>query len=108
MIELTDKAAQKIQEIAQEESLEEQYVRVNIVGAGCAGFSFDFYFEAPPLGDSDVVVNTRGVNLVVNEIAALYLDGTEIDYVNSLFGEGFKFNNSNFSSFCGCGKSFAL
>ncbi|RLB62720.1 MAG: iron-sulfur cluster assembly accessory protein, partial [Deltaproteobacteria bacterium] len=50
----------------------------------------------------------KGVTMVVDQLSVLYLDGTEIDFVEGLYGEGFKFNNPNVTSTCGCGQSFGV
>lgn len=108
MIELTKRAADKIKEIAAEECLQDQVIRVNIIGGGCAGLNFDLYFDSNPPTEEDVLYESHQVKIAVHQLPALYLDGTEIDYFTSVFSEGFRFNNSSFSSRCGCGNSFSL
>jgi len=108
MITLTDKAKAKILRIIEEEELEDQHLRINILGGKCAGFSFDLFFEEVKPTDDDLIFNFDSINVVINPLVGLYIDGTEIDYINSLFGGGFKFTNTKFSSQCGCGNSFSL
>src|SRR6476620_11345823 len=98
MITITEKAAQKVKEIADAEALQGQGLRLRVVGGGCSGFSYDLYFEDKPT-DMDETFEANGVNL--------YLEGTEIDYVEGLHGSGFKFNNPNVKGTCGCGSSFS-
>jgi iron-sulfur cluster insertion protein len=106
MITITERAASKVQEIAKEEDLGGQGLRLRVIGGGCAGFSYDLYFEDKPT-DMDESFEDKGVLLYVDPLSYQYLDGTEIDYVESLHGSGFKFVNPNVKSTCGCGSSFS-
>ncbi|MBL8742115.1 MAG: iron-sulfur cluster insertion protein ErpA [Myxococcales bacterium] len=107
MITITEKAAAKVLEIAKEEDLGGQGLRLRVIGGGCAGFSYDLYFEDKPT-DMDESFEDRGVTLYVDPLSFQYLDGTEIDYVESLSGAGFKFGNPNVKGTCGCGSSFSV
>ncbi len=107
MITITEKAAEKVREIAAEDGLEGQGIRLRILGGGCAGFNYDLYFEDKPT-DTDETFEDKGVTMVVDQLSVLYLDGTEIDFVEGLYGAGFKFNNPNVTNTCGCGQSFGV
>ena len=107
MINITALAAAKVNEIRQAEGIEGALgLRLRVVGGGCAGFSYDLYFDESTEVDRRFEVN--GVNVVVDEMSLMYLAGTEIDYVEGLQGAGFKFNNPNVKSTCGCGSSFSV
>ncbi|HEY4013695.1 MAG TPA: iron-sulfur cluster insertion protein ErpA [Polyangiaceae bacterium] len=106
MITITEKAAIKVKEIAEAESLLGQGLRLRVVGGGCAGFSYDLYFE-DKLGEMDEEFESNGVKLFVDPMSYQYLEGVEIDYVEGLHGAGFKFNNPNSKGSCGCGSSFS-
>lgn len=107
LVGLSDKAAEKVKEIRTEESIEESYaLRLKVQGGGCSGFSYDLYFDQPQEGDRPFEV--KGVKLICDEMSLMYLVGTEIDYVEGLHGAGFKFNNPNVKSTCGCGSSFSV
>ena len=106
-IHITEKAAQKVLEIAAEEGLEGQGLRLRVIGGGCAGFNYDLYFEDKPT-DMDESFEDRGVKMFIDPLSYQYLDGTEIDFVEGLHGSGFKFNNPNVASTCGCGQSFSV
>jgi iron-sulfur cluster insertion protein len=107
MVLLSDKAAEKVKEIRGEENIEESYaLRLKVQGGGCSGFSYDLYFDQPQ--DSDRPFEVKGVKLICDEMSLMYLLGTEIDYVEGLHGAGFKFNNPNVKSTCGCGSSFSV
>ncbi len=106
MLALTEKAAEKVKEIKTAEGIEEQMaLRLRVVGGGCSGFSYDLYFDAAQ--ESDKAFDSFGVKLVVDQMSLMYLLGTEVDYVEGLHGAGFKFNNPNVKSTCGCGSSFS-
>jgi iron-sulfur cluster insertion protein len=108
LIKITTLAASKVNEIREAEAIEpEMALRLRVVGGGCAGFSYDLYFDAPQDGiDRQLEIN--GVRVVVDDMSLMYLVGTEVDYVEGLQGAGFKFNNPNVKSTCGCGSSFAV
>jgi len=106
MVALSDKAAEKVKEIRAEESIEETYaLRLKVQGGGCSGFSYDLYFDQA--ADGDKSFDVKGVKLICDQMSLMYLMGTEIDYVEGLHGAGFKFNNPNVKSTCGCGSSFS-
>jgi iron-sulfur cluster insertion protein len=107
MINITERAATKVLEIAKDEGLGGQGLRLRVIGGGCAGFSYDLYFEDTPT-PMDEEFEARGVKMYVDPLSFQYLDGTEIDYVEGLHGSGFKFNNPNVTSTCGCGSSFSV
>jgi iron-sulfur cluster insertion protein len=107
MINITAIAAAKVNEIREAEGIEKAMgLRLRVVGGGCAGFSYDLYFDEQTEVDRRFTAN--GVDVVVDEMSLMYLAGTEIDYVEGLQGAGFKFNNPNVKSTCGCGSSFSV
>jgi iron-sulfur cluster assembly accessory protein len=107
MLLITTGAATKVNEIRDAEGIEgAMALRLRVVGGGCAGFSYDLYFDEPT--EVDRQFETMGVKCVVDEMSLMYLVGTEIDYVEGLQGAGFKFNNPNVKSTCGCGSSFSV
>lgn len=106
-ISITNIAAGKVNEIRDAEGIEnDMALRLRVVGGGCAGFSYDLYFDTRT--DMDRSFGCNGVEVVVDNMSLMYLMGTEIDYVESLQGAGFKFNNPNVKSTCGCGSSFGV
>ena len=80
-------------------------LRISVVGGGCSGFSYSMAFENQP-NMLDKTYNYDGLKVFVDQASLLYLDGAEVDYVESLEGAGFKFNNPQVKSTCGCGSSF--
>jgi iron-sulfur cluster insertion protein len=105
-VTITEKAAAKVKEIAEAENLVGQGLRLRVIGGGCAGFSYDLYFENE-VGEMDESFESQGVKLYVDPMSYQYLEGVEIDYVEGLHGAGFKFNNPNSKGSCGCGSSFS-
>ncbi|HRC57299.1 MAG: iron-sulfur cluster insertion protein ErpA [Myxococcales bacterium] len=107
MVSFTEIAAAKVNEIRKSEGIEDNMaLRLRVVGGGCAGFQYDLYFDEP--AEVDRQVDMSGVRVVVDEMSLMYLVGTQIDYVEGLQGAGFKFNNPNVKSTCGCGSSFSV
>ena len=105
MLKITPVAATKVNEIRDAEAIEPHMaLRLRVVGGGFAGFSYDLYFDDPTEVDRQFEVER--VKVVVDEMSLMYLVGTEIDYVEGLQGAGFKFNNPNVKTTCGCGSSF--
>jgi len=106
IVKLTALAAQKVMEIRAAEAIEDAMaLRVRVVGGGCAGFSYDLYFDE--ITEMDKEYSIHGVRVIVDQMSLMYLVGTEVDYVEGLQGAGFKFNNPNVKSTCGCGSSFS-
>lgn len=106
MVQITPVAATKVNEIRDAEGIEANMaLRLRVVGGGCAGFSYDLYFDEPT--EVDRQFELTGVQVVVDEMSLMYLVGTTIDYVESLSGAGFKFDNPGVKSTCGCGSSFS-
>jgi len=80
-------------------------LRLGVKTSGCSGMAYVLEF-VDQVDDSDVVFEDKGVKVIVDEKSLVYLDGTELDFVKEGLNEGFKFNNPNMSSECGCGESF--
>lgn len=108
MITLTQDAAQKIFEIAKEEGVDKKSLRVKVIGGGCSGFSYDLFFEENDPLPMDETFVSHGVTIVVDPLSFQYLDGSEIIYVETYMGAGFKFINPNITSSCACGSSVAF
>jgi iron-sulfur cluster assembly protein len=108
-ITLTDAAVTQVKEfIAQEDVPEnEAGLRVSVLPGGCSGFKYGLNVEDRPL-DDDMVLDINGLRVFVDMFSAQYLQGTRIDYVSSVQGSGFTFENPNASGGCGCGSSFAV
>lgn len=105
MITLTTTAADKLEKIMDEKGLADHALRVFVSGGGCSGLSYGMTFaEAPETGDQ--VFEAAGVKVIVDPGSFPYLDGAEIDYIDSLMGGGFHIENPNAVQSCSCGSSF--
>ena len=106
MVQLTETAVSKVMEIMDSQEPKPAGLRISVVGGGCSGFSYSMAFENTP-GLLDKTYDFNGLKLFVDQASMLYLDGASVDYVETLEGSGFKFNNPNVKSTCGCGSSFS-
>lgn len=80
-------------------------LRIYVEGGGCSGLQYGMVFD--DVRDNDFVYKYPTLDVVVDEFSVNYIKGSELDFSNELVGGGFKFNNPNAASSCGCGKSFA-
>jgi len=106
MVQITPVAVGKVKEIMDAQDPKPAGLRIAVVGGGCSGFSYSMAFENNP-GLLDKTYTFDGLKVFIDQASLLYLDGAEIDYVETLEGSGFKFNNPNVKSTCGCGSSFS-
>jgi len=106
MIQLTENAVGKVTEILSMQDPKPAGLRIAVVGGGCSGFSYSMAFETQP-SMLDKTYNFGDLKVFIDQASMLYLDGAEVDYVESLEGSGFKFNNPQVKSTCGCGSSFS-
>jgi iron-sulfur cluster assembly accessory protein len=105
-ITLTDAAAAKVKDLmAQEENPAEVSLRVAVQPGGCSGMRYALFFDDRQL-EGDLVAEIGGVPVRVDKMSAPHLEGTEIDWVDSLMGAGFSINNPNAKGSCACGDSF--
>ena len=104
MVTLTPVAIAKVKEILSERK-EEAGLRIAVIGGGCSGFQYQMTLDKEPQAD-DKVIDMEGLRIFIDTRSLLYLSGTEVDYVDGSNGSGFKFDNPNAKSECGCGESF--
>jgi iron-sulfur cluster assembly accessory protein len=106
MVQLTETAVSKVKEILGGQEPRPAGLRIAVVGGGCSGFSYSMAFENTP-NMLDKTYSFDGLKVFIDQASMLYLDGAEVDYVEGMEGSGFKFNNPNVKSTCGCGSSFS-
>jgi iron-sulfur cluster assembly accessory protein len=106
MIQMTETAVSKVKEILGGQEPKPAGLRISVVGGGCSGFNYSMAFENDP-GLLDKVYDFSGLKVYIDQASMLYLDGAQVDYVETLEGAGFKFNNPNVRTTCGCGSSFS-
>jgi iron-sulfur cluster assembly protein len=102
---MTDTAISKVNEILGQQQPQPKGLRLSVVGGGCSGFQYSMAFENNQL-PLDKVFNYDGLQVYVDQASLLYLDNCRVDYVETMEGAGFKFDNPNVTSTCGCGSSF--
>ena len=106
-ISMTPHAISKVKEIMGQQSPAPAGLRLGVVGGGCSGFSYSMSFENGA-GAMDKSYEFEGLKVFVDATSLMYLTGCVVDYVESLEGAGFKFENPNVKSTCGCGSSFSV
>ena len=108
MISITDKGAEKVHEFlgAQQADITLAGLRVGVRGGGCSGFQYQLAFDEQR--DNDVVFESHGLKLLVDSESLQFVEGSTIDYEDSLQGAGFKVENPNVVAACGCGSSFRV
>lgn len=108
-ITLTEKAAQEVKKIMDEQKLDPSMVlRVGVGGGGCSGFSYSLGFDKEYDELNDTKYETHGVQMVVDNKSQVYLDGTILDFYDGVDKRGFTFTNPNATKTCGCGSSFQV
>ena len=104
---LTPGAVAKVKEIMAQQTPVPTGLRLSVVGGGCSGFSYSMQFENGA-GMMDKTFDMDGLKVFVDATSVMYLNGCIVDYVETLEGAGFKFENPNVKSTCGCGSSFSV
>lgn len=106
MITFTGGATTEIKRLLQKENKPDLGLRVGVRSGGCSGLSYMLGFDTPHEGDQ--VQEVEGIKVLVDPKSAMYLEGTQLDYVDGLQGKGFTFHNPNATRKCGCGESFSV
>ena len=104
-ITLTSAAAAKVRALLTEKNLPDHGLRIFVSGGGCSGMQYGMALEGKP-SEFDTVIEMEGVKLVVDPTSMMYLGNASVDYVDNLMGGGFRIDNPNAVSTCGCGHSF--
>ena len=105
VVSLSDAAATKLRELTKDEPNSEIGLRVYVYSGGCSGYRYGMMLEDAPTTD-DNVLSANGVRVYIDNNSVPLIQGSEIDYVDTLMGAGFTVNNPNAVSGCGCGSSF--
>ena len=105
-ITLTDRAIDHVKRFLGREN-KAMGLRLAVKPTGCSGYQY-VVSVADDSTDKDTVIETRGVNIVIDKLSMAFLKGTELDYVREGLNEGFRFKNPNVQETCGCGESFSL
>jgi iron-sulfur cluster assembly accessory protein len=105
ILSVSPAAVEVIRNLLQQRNIPNHSLRVFVSGGGCSGMQYGMAFEESPK-EFDKVVAMDGVSLIIDSTSLMYLRGATIDYVDSLMGGGFRIENPNAVSSCGCGSSF--
>ena len=106
LIKVTPDAAKKVTALLQKQGRPGGVLRVAVIGGGCSGMQYKMDLQDGP-ASRDILVETAGVRVVVDPKSALYVTGSELDYVDALQDGGFKVKNPNAATSCSCGESFS-
>jgi iron-sulfur cluster assembly protein len=106
MVTLTEIATKKVTEFLTTQEHPEAGLRVAVKGGGCSGFQYQLALDESRAGDQ--VFMHEGIRILVDEQSLRYVDGSTVDYTESLMGAGFQVNNPNVVAACGCGSSFRV
>ena len=105
LVKLTPSAAQKVSSLLTKQGRPQGVLRVAVIGGGCSGLQYKMDLQDNP-ANRDFLVETGGIRVVVDPKSALYVTGSELDYLDALDG-GFKVTNPNAATTCSCGESFS-
>lgn len=105
-VSLSETAAKKIATILASEP-DKNALRVSVSGGGCSGFQYGFDLDSAAQ-DDDVIVERDGVKVYIDKVSLMYMQGSEIDFVDDLIGQSFQIKNPNATAACGCGTSFSI
>ena len=106
MITLTERAASELSEVINSQEKSTAALRVWVAGGGCSGLQYGMALDDNLPEDGDQVFEDRGIKIYVDELSLNYMRGASVDYVEDTLGGGFKIENPNAVSGCGCGNSF--
>ena len=107
MIQLTDTAKAKVQDLLQKQGKGGAFFRVGVKGGGCSGMTYDVKID-DQLAEGDKIWYVGELQVVCDSKSFMYLDGMLIDFQDALVGGGFQFKNPNATGSCGCGTSFTV
>ncbi len=106
LIKVTASAAKKVGSLLSKQGRTNGVLRVAVVGGGCSGLQYKMDLQDAP-ANRDILVESSGIRVVVDPKSALYVTGSELDYVDALQDGGFKVKNPNAATSCSCGESFS-
>ncbi len=105
MITLTANAATKVKSLQEELGTDGKLMRIFVESGGCSGFQYGMSFDEKK--EEDQIIDSEGVQVIIDAASLAYLDGSEVDFDDGLNGKGFEIRNPNAENTCGCGKSFS-
>ncbi|MBI5383644.1 MAG: iron-sulfur cluster assembly accessory protein [Verrucomicrobia bacterium] len=106
LIKVTPSAAEKVKSLLTKQGRAQGVLRVAVIGGGCSGLQYKMDLQDAP-ANRDILVESAGIKVVVDPKSALYVTGSELDFIDALQGGGFKVTNPNAATTCSCGESFS-
>ncbi len=106
-VTLTERAAQEIKNLLEEQKQPDSALRVWVAGGGCSGLQYGMALDDGDPEDGDIVMQDQGITIVVDNLSLKYMKGAHVDFVDDVLGGGFKIENPNAVKSCGCGSSFS-
>ena len=106
MITLSERAATELKDLMQSQEQSSAALRVWVQGGGCSGLSYGMALDSEAPDESDQIFEQDGIKIYIDPLSLNYMDGSSVDYVDDVLGGGFKIENPNAVSTCGCGSSF--
>jgi iron-sulfur cluster assembly accessory protein len=106
LIKVSPSAAEKVSSLLTKQNRPQGVLRVAVVGGGCSGLQYKMDLQDAP-ASRDILVESSGIKVVVDPKSALYVTGSELDYIDALTDGGFKVKNPNAATSCSCGESFS-
>jgi iron-sulfur cluster assembly accessory protein len=106
LIKVSPSAAEKVGSLLKKQNRPQGVLRVAVVGGGCSGLQYKMDLQDAP-ASRDILVESSGIKVVVDPKSALYVTGSELDYIDALTDGGFKVKNPNAATSCSCGESFS-
>jgi iron-sulfur cluster assembly protein len=106
LIKVSPSAAEKVGSLLKKQNRPQGVLRVAVVGGGCSGLQYKMDLQDAPAA-RDILVESSGIKVVVDPKSALYVTGSELDYIDALTDGGFKVKNPNAATSCSCGESFS-
>lgn len=106
-ITLTERAAQEVKALFEEQGKPDAALRVWVAGGGCSGLQYGMAIDDAAAEEDDIVLNDQGVKIFVDRLSLKYMTGSVVDFVEDVLGGGFKIENPNAVRSCGCGSSFS-
>ena len=104
IVALTEKAANKVKLLLEKENKKDYGLRLGVTSGGCSSYMYDVGLEKAPK-ENDVVIEEKGIKIFMNPESIAFMKGSTVDYIESLQNAGFKINNPNVKTSCGCGHS---
>lgn len=104
---ITDNAAKKIAQLVLEEDTTDSKLRISVLGGGCSGFQYNFEFDTKQNND-DLIFSNDSANVLIDQTSIEFIEGSSLDYVETLGGASFSIKNPNATANCGCGSSFSV